>query len=207
MESVDDFDVDTDSDNWDDSESGSRANERVGTIVNSRFYIETDIDDGLTGLCRRGMLNCWWLQIRLHHQIEHFINIFANVFLDLLGIDLVTNERIAVKFAKKGREYALEDEYQNYLRMGADSKFLPFCAYQPKENIKNWEIVQFLEPEILEQGIPHIKYYGKFGTDTILVMTLCGPSLYELRLRAKYTVYPIKTTLLVGIQAVSHVRS
>lgn len=70
-ESVDDFDVGSDASIWDELESDSRANERVGTIVNSRFYIETDIDDGLTGLCRRGMCSA--------HQSNRLLNII-NIF-------------------------------------------------------------------------------------------------------------------------------
>lgn len=57
-------------------------------------------------------------------------------------------------------------------------------------------------PEIVKHGIPHIKYYGTVANYTVMVMTLFGPSVFELLHREKYVNLPIKTTLLFGIQAV-----
>lgn len=40
------------------------------------------------------------------------------------GIDLRTGEEVAIKFASKSLHYSLEREFENYLYLGADGRFL-----------------------------------------------------------------------------------
>lgn len=54
------------------------------------------------------------------HRVGNF---YYNKYLTgVAGVDLVTSEKVAIKLAKEGRDYSLENEFNNYMQLGADSE-------------------------------------------------------------------------------------
>lgn len=66
-----------------------------------------------------------------------------------------------------------------------------------------WTRVSFLVPEIVEYGIPHLKYFGEFREYQILVLTKTGPSLLQQLLATKSRKFGLKTICKIALQAVS----
>ncbi|XP_055304345.1 casein kinase I-like isoform X3 [Sitodiplosis mosellana] len=94
------------------------------------------------------------------------------------GLDTKTGTEVAIKFAAEDKFHYLENEFVNYLYLGAD------------------------DPDIVQHGVPYIVHFGDFLDYKILVMTKAGPSLFELRNRTKAGKIELKWLCKIAIQAV-----
>lgn len=61
-----------------------------------------------------------YLKFKIEFEFASFVESW-NYILSI-GIDLKTGEEVAIKFATENRHYSLENEYVNYLYLGADGK-------------------------------------------------------------------------------------
>lgn len=118
-----------------------------------------------------------------------------------IAIDLQSGAEVAIKFATKKLFHSLENEFINYLQLGADGK-VHFFIYS---SIYLSHAMSFLrlDPDIVEFGIPHLIHYGEFGGYTILVLTKTGPNLHDLRFQTTTDEFDLKTVYKIAIQAVS----
>ncbi|XP_055304344.1 uncharacterized protein LOC129569513 isoform X2 [Sitodiplosis mosellana] len=94
------------------------------------------------------------------------------------GLDTKTGTEVAIKFAAEDKFHYLENEFVNYLYLGAD------------------------DPDIVQHGVPYIVHFGDFLDYKILVMTKAGPSLFELRNRTKAGKIELKWLCKIAIQAI-----
>lgn len=63
---------------------------------------------------------CHALSFIFMHLYSKQINFFYS------GVDLKTDQVVAIKFATEETSHALEDEFINYMYLGADGKYLNF---------------------------------------------------------------------------------
>lgn len=60
-----------------------------------------------------------------------------------------------------------------------------------------------LDPDIIGNGIPHMKYYTYFEGYKVIVMTKLGPNLKDVLGKAPNRKFTKKTVLKIAIQGVS----
>ncbi|XP_031622920.1 uncharacterized protein LOC116340515 [Contarinia nasturtii] len=95
------------------------------------------------------------------------------------SIDIKTGNEVAIKFATKDMEYALEKEFINYLYLGAD------------------------DPDIQRIGIPHIYYFGDFLDYKVLVMTKVGKTLFDITKSTDYQKLNLNSICKIAMQAIN----
>lgn len=61
-----------------------------------------------------------------------------------------------------------------------------------------------LDPDIIGNGIPHMKYYTYYEGYKVIVMTKLGPNLKDVLEKAPNKKFTKKTVLKIAIQAVSN---
>lgn len=109
-----------------------------------------------------------------------------------------TAETVAIKFSIEKYHKFAENEYINYLRLGAEGKSVSGTFVYGRNNFYFF----CLDPDILNLGIPHIKHYGRFGKYSILVMTKTGPTLEDLIYQKANQKFELPTVVKIAIQGV-----
>lgn len=112
-------------------------------------------------------------------------------------MDVITGEEVAIKFAIEENHQYLEQEYLNYLYLGADGKSTnPQFEFEYKKNSL------CLEPTVIQHGIPHVKYFGDFDEYKVLIMTRTGPTLHKIRNSIESKQFGIDVICKIAIQGV-----
>lgn len=60
-----------------------------------------------------------------------------------------------------------------------------------------------IDPDIIQQGIPHLIHFGDFGGYKVLVITKAGPTLEELLISTKKRKFKYSTICKIAMQGVS----
>lgn len=72
-----------------------------------------------------------------------------------------------------------------------------------------WSIYQHLisDPDVVQNGIPHLIHYGDFGDYKVMVLTKTGPTLYTIRHQLEEYKLKFESILKIGMQAVCAIRA
>lgn len=62
----------------------------------------------------------------------------------------------------------------------------------------------FIDPDIVQHGIPHIMHFGDFAGYKVLVMTKTGPSLYDIVEETDEQAFEFDVICEIAIQSVCH---
>lgn len=135
----------------------------------------------------------------------HLQKINPTVLLSI-GVDQDTGASVVIKLAQppasQEMEGILENEYNNYLLIGAEGNL--------NKNIKLMEYSEKLfyiflksDPAISKYGIPQIMYFGEHGGYAVLVMEMLGPTLNDLKEMIGKDKLFEKTIWKIAIQAVN----